>query len=1217
MKIGRTNGVKHVSIPATASDLECILCEMGHGCLRFLSYASFLAALLWAVTSFAVTNNVALTPPMGWNDWNSYACSISEADVTNTINLVATNGMKAAGYQFINIDDGWASSRNSSGVIQAYSLAGKFPDGIPFLANYAHSNGLKLGIYTDHGTTTCSSCISGQTPPEQPGSYGYEYVDAFTYASWNVDYLKEDTCNVPANAVAEVDYGKMSDGLMKSGQPIVFSLCGGAPVNVRQYQSWSPVLGNYWRTTGDISDSYSSMISHIDPNSATAFAAGPGRWNDPDMLEVGNGGMTVTQDQTHFTMWCIMAAPLIMGNNLTTMSAQALATLTNPEAIAVDQDLAGEEGVKEVNNINSVGTNEVWSRTLGYDFSTKAVVLFNREGPATNITVNWTNIGLQAGTATVRDLWAHADLGAFTNSFTTNVAVNAAVMLKVVGTPPVLPGLGANYLTDLQAVYAYTGYGTIVNDKSIGGNTITLNGVTYPKGIGVNAFAGSDYDLGGICSRFQATIGVDDEVGANGTVIFQVFADGMEIYNSGVMVGGGPSQTINLDVTGVRRLILGVDDADDNINFDHGDWADALVIVSNTTPQLPYAPAGVVASPGDAITLTWNSALAANTYNVQRATNSGGPYTIITNVPITTFTDSNVAVAATYYYVVSSVNITGAGSNSVEVSATPCHLPAVPANVMTAASSSAVIVTWNASPGATSYNVERFTPGTPPVVIASEVAATNFTDTAVAQGETNYYLVSALNDCNQSGWSAFAAAVIPLPPPPAVYWTNLITTAAQSWNINANWTNSAAFPNSANVLAVVSDNITAPQTINLNQSITVCSLNIGAANGLAAYTIAANGGSLRFNGTTNTIVLTQLASSRGDVLAATVFLLANLVVINNSANPLTLAGTLLSSGGALTLGGGVLQVGNGTVGGSLGAVAVTNNGALVFDCNNNVTTSGVISGSGALAQNGTGTMTLSAIDTYSGPTMVNGGTLALGSAGSLSNSASIYVAPGATFNASGRSDGTLSLPGGQTLAGGGNITGVLTSTLGSTVAPGSASATGTLTVSGAVMLQGTTFMKLNPSASTNDVVGGSSITYGGTLNLTNLAGAFAAGNTFKLFSAATYSGSFTNLTPAIPVTGLGWSTNNLPVNGTLSVIAQPTPPPHFGGIVTNGNNLVISGTNGVPNWTYYVLTSTNVSLPLSNWTVIATNTFDGGGNFNFTNSPNPPAPQTFYLLKLQ
>ena len=1046
---------------------------------------------------------------MGWNDWNSYGCGISEAAVSNTIVMVATNGMKAAGYQFIDIDDGWAGSRDSNGVIQAYSISSKFPDGIKYLADFAHSHGLKLGVYTDHGTNTCSSCISGETPPKQPGSLGYEYLDAFTYASWGADYLKEDNCNVPGGANAQVDYGKMSDGLMRSGRPIVFCLCGGNGTSgAKSYQSWSPVLGNYWRTTGDISDNYSTVISHIDPNSTSAFAAGPGRWNDPDMLEVGNGNMTATEDQTHFTMWCIMAAPLIMGNNLTTMSAQALATLINPEAIAVDQDPAGEEGVKVVNNSSAVGTNEVWSRTLGYDFTTKAVVLFNRNGPATNITVYWTNLALQPGAATVRDLWAHADLGTFTNSFTTNVASHAAVMLKFVGAPPVLPAPGTNYLSDLPAVYAYTGFGTIIKDKSVNGNTLTLNGVPYPKGIGVNSRAGSDYDLGGICSRFQATVGVDDEETGHGTLIFQVFADGTQIYNSGVMTGGGPSQTINLDVTGVRRLILGVGDADDGTTDDHADWANALVIVTNTTPQLPYAPTGLNASPGNPVAPAWAANRSAASYNLKRATNSGGPYTnLIVNVPIPVYSDTNVTVGSTYYYVVSSVDSIGQSTNSPEVSATACTLPAAPVSVTTSVttslSGSQVTVNWGAVSGATSYSVYRASSATPHGSIVTGVSGTQYTDTTPPVATTNFYVVTAANSCTQSGFSAFATGDTPRPRPPALpvrpgsaqavlawnaaigasgynlkrsttsgsgyaviaantaatsytdtglvnnttyyyvvsslngggegtnstqvsvkpvapanaaYWTNTITSSAQSWNVNGNWTNLATFPNSLSGPAVVNPVLAASQTINLNQAITVGTLSIGAANGGGSCTIAPNGGSLTFNNG-GIATLTQIAASKGDTITAPITVATSLSIANASANPFTLAGTISGTTPTLAISGPV-TVGDGTVNGSLGAVAfVTNNGSLTFARSDSPTVSGAISGTGSLTQNGTGTLTLDATNTFSGGVNIVHGTLLTAAAGALgATSGHVVISSGATLDVDGQNPGAVPV----TVSGAGN-----------------------------------------------------------------------------------------------------------------------------------------------------------------------------------------------------
>jgi alpha-galactosidase len=1045
------------------------------------------AVLFFASLTFkavALTNNLALTPQMGWNDWNAYGCGISEFIVTNNAGVIAANGMKAAGYQYVNIDDGWAGSRDSNGVIQAYSISSKFPDGIPWLANYVHNMGLKFGLYTDHGTNTCSSCIETSINPvgKDPGSYGYEYIDAFTYAQWGVDYLKNDSCNLPGGDNAMADYFRMADGLMKSGRPIFVSLCENAP----HYEYWSPAEGNSWRAVGDISSSFSSMISKIDLNSRSAYLAGPGRWNDPDMLEIGNGEFVTNLigAQTHFSMWCEMAAPLLAGDNVTSLSAQSLAILTNSEAVAVDQDPAGDEGEFVGGSRDNA---EVWSRPLGYDFTTRAVALLNRSSttPAT-IMCNWTNLAFQAGTtATVRDLWGHTNLGTFTNSFTAVVPPYATMLLKIVGTPIPPPVLGTNYLSLIQPIYSYVNSNSVwvteAQNKTIAGKTLTLGGTTYTNGLGVCAISGTEYNLGGVCSSFQATIGVDDEVGSKGSVIFQVFADGRKIYDSGIMTGSSPSQILNMDMTGVRRLTLGVTDTGNDTSpgsgsrdtDDDADWANAVVIVTNTTPQVPEIPVGLTASPGNPVVLNWNNTLAALTYNVKRAPQSGGSYTTIINTPLTTFSDTNIVSGNNYYYVVSAVSSIGESLNSTEASVTACSVPLPPTNMVTTPSTGSVVVSWYASAGATSYSLYRFSPSGAPVLVASGIATTNFTDTSVGgQGAlTNYYYVTAANSCNQSGWYGYTPAVTPPAAPtglgatpgdytvdlswnavigaggynvlrsttnggpytviasnvsgtsyldttvlnntnyfyvitavniggqsadsaqvsatpiiPATaYWTNNITSSAQSWNLNVNWTNVASFPNSVNEVAVINAGLTAPQAINLNQPITIGMMQIGDANGVASYTLAANGGSLTFNNS-GTTLLTQLPTSQGDVLATPVSLANNLVIVNDATNPLTLAGALTSSGGsALTIGSGILQVGNAASIGDLGSVSVTNSGGLIFDCTGTITESGVISGSGSLTNNGSGTVTLSVAETYTGATVVNGGTLAL-DAGNSGNS---------------------------------------------------------------------------------------------------------------------------------------------------------------------------------------------------------------------------------------
>jgi alpha-galactosidase len=696
--------------------------------------ASILVSLISFRDAWGLTNDLALTPPMGWNSWNHFGCNIDESIVRSEADAMATNGMEAAGYQYINIDDCWQTNRDANGVIVADPT--RFPDGIKALADYVHCKGLKLGIYSDHGTATCQG---------KPGSFGYEYLDALTYAAWGVDYLKYDNCNVPAGDNTNVDDAKMANALMESGRPIVFSLCDWT------FLSWMPDDGNLWRTTGDIQDTFSSLVSNLAGDSPMAYMAGPGHWNDPDMLEVGNSGMTATQDQSQFSMWCMLAAPLITGNDLTAMSPQTLAILTNAEVIAVDQDPAGEQGIQ----VAGTSLRQVWCKPLGTDFNTKAVALFNLTSSATSMTVNWTNIGLQAGPATVRDLWGHADLGAFTNSFTTNVPADGTVILKVVGIAPALPASGTNYLTQLQSAYAYTGAGTMVANKSIGGNPITLNGVTYTNGVGVNSYSGLEYRLGAVASRFQADIGVDDEVGANGSVVFQVFADGLKIYDSGIMTGGAPHQAINLDVTGVNRLTLGVNDADDGTANDHADWAGARVIVSNAVPVAPLPPVGLTASAGQPIRLRWEAAPGAAAYHVYRSNSSNGTFTNIAGTILPNYPDSNVTAGVTCYYAVSSVGKGGESVASTVASATACSPAAMPTGLTAIISGSQAILNWNPVPGAASYTVARAASGTPYTPIATGLANPVFTDTNRATGTIYYYAVASNNGCSQSDYSPY------------------------------------------------------------------------------------------------------------------------------------------------------------------------------------------------------------------------------------------------------------------------------------------------------------------------------------------------------------------------------------------------------------------------------------------------------------------------------
>ena len=374
----------------------------------------------------AASGALAATPPMGWNSWNKFGGSITDTLVRGIADAMVSTGMQAAGYQFINIDDMWqATSRDSSGNIVPDGT--KFPNGMKALADYVHGKGLKLGLYSDRGTQTCSG---------RPGSYGHETQDAQTYASWGVDYLKYDNCSPATGSNMQTDYTNMSNALKASGRPIVFSICAW------WFYTWETSIGQLWRTTGDIKDTWASFTANLDANGGwtprysdanygspgIAQYASPGHWNDPDMLEVGNGGMTDAEYQSHFSLWAIMAAPLIAGNDIRSMTASTANILTNADVIAVDQDPLGIQGKP----ISTSTTLEVWSKKLSGD-QTYAVVLFNRTTASAAITVTWASLGMTSTSATVRDLWSHTDLGSTATQYTATVPSHGVTMLNVVG----------------------------------------------------------------------------------------------------------------------------------------------------------------------------------------------------------------------------------------------------------------------------------------------------------------------------------------------------------------------------------------------------------------------------------------------------------------------------------------------------------------------------------------------------------------------------------------------------------------------------------------------------------------------------------------------------------------------------------------------------------------------------------------------------------------
>jgi alpha-galactosidase len=359
-------------------------------------------------------NGLAKTPPMGWNSWNKFQTHIDDKTIREIADAVVASGLRDAGYMYVNIDDGWEDKRDATGLLHSNP---NFPD-MTALAAYVHSKGLKLGIYSSPGPRTCGGF---------EGSYGHEEQDARMYAAWGIDYLKYDWCSasrVWKDADMRAAYQKMGDALQKTGRPILYALCQYG----RDYVgSWGQQVGaNVWRTSGDISDRYESMAKIGFAMSDWAEFAGPGHWNDPDMLEIGNGGMSTEEYRTHFSLWAMIAAPLLAGNDLRNLNAapEIKEILMNTDVIAIDQDVLGTGG----GQIAADGNIVVWGRPLASgDY---AVAIFNRGAQEAPGVVAWKDFGW-SGKHDVRDLWAHADRGAVGDSFSARIPAHGVVMIRV------------------------------------------------------------------------------------------------------------------------------------------------------------------------------------------------------------------------------------------------------------------------------------------------------------------------------------------------------------------------------------------------------------------------------------------------------------------------------------------------------------------------------------------------------------------------------------------------------------------------------------------------------------------------------------------------------------------------------------------------------------------------------------------------------------------
>jgi len=659
-----------------------------------LTLAATLAVAIPATPVFAVDDGLARTPPMGFNNWNSTHCSadFNEAMVKGIADIFVSRGLKDAGYTYVNIDDCWAlPARGPDGNLVPDPV--RFPNGIKAVADYVHAKGLKFGIYTSAGTRTCNR------DGGFPGGLGHEVADANLFASWGVDYLKYDNCN-NQGVDAQLRYRTMRDALKATGRPIVFSLCEWGQ---NKPWLWASDVGHLWRTTGDIGDNYTSMANIAKSNMALAQYAGPGHWNDPDMLEVGNGGMTDLEYRSHFSLWAVMAAPLLIGTDLRKATPATFEILENRDVIAVDQDPLGVQG--------TVASAENGRYTLVKPLANgdRAVVLFNDSEVPQRISTTVAALGLPRSPGyAIRDLWAHTTRqtagtvaatlpphgsamyrisrdrkwptyppavdfsGGFavpypgappltapgTPALVTTTVTNSGVLPVVTvevgltgpagwqvtatsrrsrlllpgrdqafattwtvtapaGTapgryalpgsasyqpvsgarvtmpltlyavvPPPAPAAGSWYVSDLTWFQVSNGWGPVEKDRSNGerpagdGRPITINGVVYAKGLGAHAPGDVEYFVGGRCAAFSAFVGVDDEKAANGSVTFEVWADGRKVADSGLLTTADPAKALAADVSGASVVRLIVTDGGNTNNSDHADWADARLVCS-------------------------------------------------------------------------------------------------------------------------------------------------------------------------------------------------------------------------------------------------------------------------------------------------------------------------------------------------------------------------------------------------------------------------------------------------------------------------------------------------------------------------------------------------------------------------------------------------------------------------------------------------------------
>lgn len=500
---------------------------------------------------------LAPRPPMGWNGYNAFECApeLDEVKVKANIDALIASGMQAAGYQFVNLDKCWQGPRSPDGRRTFDPV--RLPGGIAALSDFIHQRGLSLGIFAP-----THDCL------DAPGGADHEAVDVASYTAWGVDYVKYVSCETGA-AGEDAVVNQLARELATAARPMLLSITN------PPFAEWMPEASQVWRTGANAAPIWETIVEAIDTTTPLAAYARPGGFNDPDVLEIGNGALSEGEQRVQFSVWSILAAPLLAGNDLSVMNESVRTILTNTEVIELNQDpLALQAAV-----LRRDGGVDILAKPLA-DCGARGVVLWNRETTPQQVNLTWNDLWLAPGSAKVRDLWSHSELVPEPDGISVSVPGHDAVALRVVGVEPPLPS-GEVFLSDIPWSYAVNGHGPPELDTSNGENApgdglpLRLRGAAHDKGLGVHGPSLVRYRLGQACSRFTADVGIDDETAGKGSASFHVFADGLELFDSGLMTGATPPKRVNVDLTGRRDLRLFVGVGGDDFQFDHGNWAGA------------------------------------------------------------------------------------------------------------------------------------------------------------------------------------------------------------------------------------------------------------------------------------------------------------------------------------------------------------------------------------------------------------------------------------------------------------------------------------------------------------------------------------------------------------------------------------------------------------------------------------------------------------------